>query len=77
MLQSLNGYRHPVTQSQFLTEVEAAGGETVRNTTATEIDTTATCDDVNGTTHRQWFGMIPARSATACHRSTGQILPCR
>ncbi|EMA15150.1 CARDB domain-containing protein [Haloarcula marismortui] len=61
VFQSLNGYRDPVTQSQFLTEVEAAGGETVRNTTATETETTATVTMWNGTTHRQLFGAIPAR----------------
>ncbi|MDQ2073619.1 peptidase [Haloarcula sp. NS06] len=61
VFQSLNGYRDPVTQSQFLTEFEAAGGETVRNTTATETETTATVTMWNGTTHRRLFGAIPAR----------------
>ncbi|GGM39324.1 CARDB domain-containing protein [Haloarcula argentinensis] len=61
VFQSLNGYRDPVTQSQFLTEVEAAGGASVRNTTATETETTATVSMWNETTHRRLFGAIPAR----------------
>ncbi|KAA9399627.1 peptidase [Haloarcula sp. CBA1130] len=61
VFQSLNGYRDPVTQSQFLTEVEAAGGASVRNTTATETETTATVAMWNETTHRRLFGAIPAR----------------
>jgi len=61
VFQSLNGYRDPVTQSQFLTEVEAAGGASVRNTTATETETTVAVTMWNETTHRRLFGSIPAR----------------
>ncbi|WP_336329405.1 MULTISPECIES: peptidase [unclassified Haloarcula] len=61
VFQSLNGYRDPVTQSQFLTEVEAAGGASARNTTATETETTTTVAMWNETTHRRLFGSIPAR----------------
>ncbi|MFY4811558.1 peptidase [Haloarcula sp. AONF1] len=61
VFQSLNGYRDPVTQSQFLTEVEAAGGASVRNTTATETETTATVAMWNDATHQRLFGAIPAR----------------
>ncbi|MEF8828712.1 MAG: CARDB domain-containing protein, partial [Haloarcula sp.] len=61
VFQSLNGYRDPVTQSQFLTEVEAAGGASVRDTTATETETTTAVTMWNETTHRRLFGAIPAR----------------
>ena len=61
VFQSLNGYRDPVTQSQFLTEVGAASGASVRNTTATETETTATVTMWNETAHRRLFGAIPAR----------------
>ncbi|MFU1780901.1 CARDB domain-containing protein [Haloarcula japonica] len=61
VFQSLNGYRDPVTQSQFLTEIEAAGGASVRNTTATETETTATVAMWNEATHQRLFGAIPAR----------------
>jgi alpha-D-ribose 1-methylphosphonate 5-phosphate C-P lyase len=61
VFQSLNGYRDPVTQSQVLTEVEAAGGASVRNTTATETETTTTVAMWNETTHQRLFGAIPAR----------------
>ncbi|MCJ0620163.1 peptidase [Haloarcula hispanica] len=61
VFQSLNGYRDPVTQSQFLSEVEATGGASVRNTTATETETTTTVAMWNETTHRRLFGAIPAR----------------
>ena len=61
VFQSLNGYRDPVTQSQFLTEVGAAGGASVRNTTATETETATTVAMWNETTHRRLFGAIPAR----------------
>jgi hypothetical protein len=60
VFQSLNGYRDPVTQSQFLDEVEAAGGASVRDTTATEAETAAVTM-WNETTHRRLFGAIPAR----------------
>jgi hypothetical protein len=61
VFQSLNGYREPVTQAQFLTEVETAGGATARNTTATETETTTTVTMWNQTRHQRLFGAIPAR----------------
>jgi len=61
VFQSLNGYRDPVTQSQFLAEIEAAGGPSVRDATATETETAAAVTMWNETTHRQLFGSIPAR----------------
>ncbi|GCF13940.1 hypothetical protein Harman_18750 [Haloarcula mannanilytica] len=61
VFQSLNGYREPVTQAEFLTEVEAAGGATVRNTATTETETTATVTMWNESRHRRLFGAIPAR----------------
>ncbi|MDT3433768.1 peptidase [Haloarcula sp. 1CSR25-25] len=61
VFQSVNGYRDPVTQSQFLTEVEAAGGASVRNTTARETETTVAVTMWNETSHRRLFGAIPAR----------------
>ncbi|MEF8973668.1 MAG: CARDB domain-containing protein, partial [Haloarcula sp.] len=61
VFQSLNSHQDPVTQSEFLTEVEAAGGASVRNTTAVETETTASVTTWNETTHRRLFGAIPAR----------------
>jgi len=61
VFQSLNSQQDPVTQSEFLDEVEAAGGPTVRNTTATMTETTATVTMWNETRHQRLFGAIPAR----------------
>jgi len=61
VFQSLNGHQDPVTQSEFLTEVESAGGASVRNTTATETETTAAVSMWDETTHQRLFGAIPAR----------------
>jgi PGF-CTERM protein len=61
VFQSLNGHQDPVTQSEFLAEVEAAGGASVRNTTATETETTTAVSMWDETTHQRLFGAIPAR----------------